>query len=272
MTDLPNVELDTFRDSTGELRRCGSLQKPPGFVSSFRVFEDERPVWSDEEIIKALRAPGRRIAREVFGDKWIQNQRSHGSCNGYAAAAALSRARWLRGIQDGLILSGAYIYSLINGGRDQGSMLEDGLRVIQSHGAPPESLVPWNMIYPRMQPPSAREEAAKRKGLDAYLVKSLQGLKTALAAGYPCIVAVQAGSNFDRQTEGVSGVDRGGGNHAVCCDDLVYRDGVFLYDDPNSWSLNWGTRGRTYLIDKHFAQTFDQHGFYAIPSTTEAGN
>lgn len=264
-------DLEPIIDINGEERRCGSLAPEDGFVSAFNTFESERPVWDDADIRKAIADPNRRVARKVFGDSWITNQGSHGSCNGYAGALSLSRARYLRGVIDRLLLSGAYLYSKINRGRDAGSILEDGMKAVQKYGVPPLSLVSANMIYPSQQPQNADTEAAKHKGLVCWAVQSMQGFRTAVAAGYPVIVAVQAGGNFQRLNDrGIAGVDGGGGNHAVLVDDVVLIDGKECYDMANSWGLQYGQRGRAYLTSDHFAGTFGKHVFYAIGSTEES--
>lgn len=185
-----NDDLPQYVDINGDIRRCGSLCKPDGFVSAFRTFEDEVPVWSDSQIRAALTDPRRRVARKVFGDKWIPNQGPFGSCNGFAAANAFSRARYLGGLQDGAQFSGSWIYSLINGGRDQGSMLEDGMRVAMEVGFVPSSDCPYDQIFPQQQKRGLREIAAANKAVDCYAVQTLQGLRTAGAAGYMLIVAV----------------------------------------------------------------------------------
>lgn len=264
-------ELQPIIDETGQERRLGSLLIPDGFVCAFPVYEDEQTVWDDAQIRKVITDPNRTPRRATFGKKWIQNQGSHGSCNGYALAGALAKSRYLRGIQDGLILSGAYPYSKMNGGRDNGSALEDGLKVGQEFGCPPESLVPWSMIYPRMQPANANSEAAKHKAKVCYRAKTLQGLRTGLAQEFTAIVAVHAGGSFQKlNSKGIAGVSSGSGNHAVHVDDLCIVGGTMVYDMANSWGLGYGTEGRAYLTNDTFAGTFRNHAFYLIGSTEEA--
>lgn len=263
-------DLDKIIDRRGKERRLGSLCVPDGFVSAYKAFEDERPLWDDAEIRRVISDPNRVVARRLFDAAWICDQGSFGSCNGWAAASSLSRARRLRGIDDGLILSGSFVYSRVNGGRDRGSILEDGMRALQEYGAPPANLVTPSMIYPQQQPKSAAAEAEKHKGFQCFAVQTKQGLRTALAAGYPCIAAVHVGSRFDDLRNGVCGVDNGVGNHAVCIDDLVLRNGAEYFDMANSWGDDFGDNGRGYLTWDHFAQTFPKHVFYAVPTTSEA--
>lgn len=270
-------DLPWFRDANGQIRRCGSLTLPEGFVSAYRTFEDEHPVYEDDEIRELISDPKRVAGRKMFGPEWVMDQKQHGSCNGYAAAAALSKARWIRGIRDRLLLSGAYVYSKINGHQDRGSVLEDGMEAIQKYGACPLSLVGSEGIYPEQQPRNADTEAAKHKGLACWAVQTKQGFRTALAMRMPVIVAVQAGTNFQRLGGGgIAGVSNGMGNHAVHCDDILMVNGVEVYDHQNSWNTSYGQSGRSYLTWDHFDATFKGEGhrgmhlFYAIGSTEEA--
>lgn len=197
---------------------------------------------------------------------------SGNSCNGYAGAGGLQAARWIRGIRDGLKLSGAHLYSKINGGRDMGSALEDGLKAIKKWGIAPADLVPWDQIYPQEQPRNADAEATKHKGLTCYAVQTRQGFRTAVAAGFPVIVAVHAGRNFQRlNAQGIAGVDSGRGNHATFVLGAKLIGGTECYDMQNSWNTRYGTGGRCFLTWDSFAQTFGTHTFYAIASTDDAG-
>lgn len=257
-------------DKFGNERRCGSLLPPANFVSSFRTYESEKPLYSDAEIRRILTDKNRVPARKVFGPSWMQNQRNKSSCNGYAGAGALSKARRRRGITDNLLLSGAWLYSLINGNQDNGSALEDALKRIQIDGIAPESLVPWDMIFQRQMPSSAKAEAAKHTGIVCYAVQTRQGFRSALAADFPVIVAVSAGSRFqDLDSHGICGVDRGMGNHAIHCDDICLVNGEEVYDQCNSWGLGYGNQGRSYARWASYEQTFGNHTFYAIGSTEE---
>lgn len=264
-------ELEPFIDIHGEERRCGSLIPPAGFVSAFNTFEDEKPVWDDADIRKVL-SKSLPTCRDIFGPEWVHDQKSHGSCNGYAGAGALQAARWLRGIRDGLKLSGAYLYSKIHGGRDAGSALEDGLKAVQKWGIAPADLVPWHQIYSNEQPRNADAEAAKHKGFKCYAVQTKQGFRTAIAAGFPVIVAVHAGSNFQRpNSAGIVKADNGRGNHAVFCLGAKIINGTECYDLQNSWNTRFGDNGRVWATWDSFEQTFGHHVFYAVGSTDDAG-
>lgn len=269
------IQIEEIRDKSGQIRKLGSLVLPKGFVSSMPVYQDSL-VYDDGEIIKMIADVNRPIARKMFGKDWLINQFQTGACNGYAAANAKARMRFKRGLKK-LLFSGAFLYSLMNGGRDNGSALEDGLKFVQTVGCCPADLVTWKMIYPHLQPANARAEAAKHKGLVCFALTGKpaeirQKLKSALAAGYCCVVAVHVGGRFESLKKGICGVDNGIGNHAVCVDDFRIINGTELYDMPNSWGEQFGEEGRGYLTWDHFAQTCQSHMFYAIGSTDDIGD
>ena len=264
-------ELEVIIDENGEERRCGSLSNPDNFVCAFPTFEATFEVWNDQQIKRVITDQNRVPARKVFGPEWIQNQKSHGSCNGFAESGAYSKARFRRGITDKKLFSGAFAYGLMNNGRDNGSALKDGLLNLQKHGIAEEEYAAWDDIYPSQWKAGARENAAKHKGLVCYAAGTIQGLRTGLAQGFTAIVAVHAGGSFQRlNAQGIAGVDSGGGNHSVHCDDLCVVGGTEVFDMANSWGTGYGTAGRAYLTKDTFRGTFQNHTFYLIGSTEES--
>lgn len=265
------AEIEEIADIHGNVRRLGSLEPDAGMLRAIVEAAEVADEWEDEDIRRAITDPDRVAARKLFGDDWICNQLSFGSCNGWGTSEVISRGRYRRGFRDGLIkLSGSYLYAWMNGNQDNGSNLSDGLRMAELHGAPPQSLVPANLIYRRQMPPTADAEAAKHKGFRLTPLLTLRALRTALAKQDPCVVAIHAGSNFQRlNSQGIAGVDSGRGNHAVCCDDLCLIGGKEVFDMPNSWGLSYGINGRSYLTADHFAQTMSVHGFWTLSTTVE---
>ncbi len=263
--------MDQVIDPFGVVRRLGS--KPllnRNKVSNIPLLSSASSDFDDATIRQILQDSARQTRREIFGKKWKLNQHELGSCNGFAGAGGLGKTRFLRGVQDELLFSGAYIYSKINGGRDEGSNLEDGWRIIEKVGVAPASLVPYNQIYPRLQPANADAEAAKYKGLNLFRLQTLQNLRTALCKGFMCIVAVHVGNQFMRVSRGISGIDAGIGNHAILIQDLKWDSNRWLYDHDGSWGLQYGDEGNSWLTDNHFTTTIRYHQFYAIVSSVES--
>lgn len=265
------MELEEFKDElTGEIRRPGSLILPPGFVSDFPPYADspETPMFDDKDITKMISFSERRDITKVLPfEKYGVNQGALSSCNGHAAANALTAMRRLTGIDDGWVGSGAYIYSLINGNRDSGSQLEDGLVAVGKYGAPSRTTVPYNYIFrSQYNTKIADAEAAKTKGLQAYRCKTKQAWRSAIAAGWMGIAAVHADSRvINFRGTGIMPLASGPGNHAVLISDMRIQKGTEVFQMTNSWGINWGNQGRTWLVWDHFSQTFNNHAFYVIP-------
>lgn len=261
-----------YTDHTGVVRNLGSLPIPEGFVSSFPPYgsEPEQPFFSEDEIKQIITAPD-RVDREVLipFDKYGTQQWSTSACNGHAGAGGVTSIRVMSGKDDGFVGSGAFLYSKINGGRDAGSNLEDGMRQLTTGGVCSQETVPYDKIFPSMYPKSADEEAADHKLIAAYRAKTIQGWESGLAAGHMGVCAVMAGKNFDKFTDGVAGVVNGPANHAVLCEDIRWRNGEFQYLMRNSWGINWGRKGRIWITRAHIRQTIGSHCFYLIPSTQD---
>lgn len=211
---------------------------------------------------------GRR--QKWAGEAYIRDQRNHGSCNGFATAGTLSRARELRG-EPYVCLSGADAYSQMNGNRDEGSTLENGLRVCET-GVAPESMVPWNQIYERQISAAAKEARKRFRGFKPYAVDEEAELATALVLGRCAVIAVHAGNSYMAEDgDGVAGRDRGPGNHATGVQDIrVQSDGTLNYDEFGSWGLSNHTGGYTWLTwARHLRDTVRYHRFWVLVSTTD---
>lgn len=263
-------EAPIINDDQGFQRKLGCLPNVPGFTSTFKTYESSGPMFSMNDLVKLAQYNDTK-GRSKFDPSWIMDQKSHGSCNGFAAAGALSRSRVRRGLEK-VLLSGAYAYSLMNGGRDQGSTLEDGMRVVQERGIATLQTVPWDAIYPsRYNRAIADAEAARFKAFECYQVNTELELFSAVAAGFDVVVAVHVGGSFQRlNSDGIAGVDRGAGNHSVGGDGYAEIKGRLVLDMFNSWNTSFGDQGRCYLTwDGHLAQTVQYHRFYAYRSTTD---
>lgn len=269
--DLPEI------DFAGEVYRLGSLvpmlrdtatpllTSAPGFVT-----------WTRADIEAAIKAkPIKR--RSQFANEWIIDQKQRGSCNAAAAVAALRRAFALAGRDDNPPLSWEFLYAQINGGRDSGSLLNDGMEALQAVGVPPLDLNrhPINRhIFKRDYTPEDYRDAAKYKATVCYRITNEAELATLVLSGAgAAIVAVDVNNSFmSLDRNGICGGGGGVGNHAVCVDDVEIIDGELAFDMPNSWGLSFGQGGRAYLTwRRHFGRTVGNHDFYAVMAATNPG-
>lgn len=205
--------------------------------------------------------------RTVFGSDFMLDQRSHGSCVGFSAAHAMMRTRAIEG-RSFQRLSGAYIYSKINGGRDNGAAVSDGLNELQKNGVCLESEAGWDAIYPNQYPASANQTAARFKVTEAYRVDTFDQMVSALLLGFIAVGAVMVGNRFANvDSNGVAGFDQGPGNHSVCFDGVhQLPSGEWTVDLPNTWGLSVGVDGRFYITQRHFESV--QQDSYVIRQAT----
>lgn len=189
--------------------------------------------------------------------KWaLLDQKSHGSCVGFSAAGALMWNLWEMGFPPPGKLSGAYIYSWINGNRDAGASIVAALRALQSHGTCLESTVGWNTIYRRQIPAAADEEAKRWKLETGESLSGAERMVSALQCRKPVQFGVRAGGRFGSfDDEGVAGYNGRGSNHSAFAPPLLVKktNGEWKAPLVNSWNL-WGPwrAGWCYVDERHF--------------------
>ena len=263
MSDLP-IHHDGLEE-----RRLGLTLPPAGMPCAAPMFPDNLTL--DANTIYNIAKSGKRNMRGVFGPEMIQDQGSHGSCNGFSEAEVLRKAILRKGL-DCPALSGAYAYSLMNNGSDNGSNLNVAMEKVAANGICLESTVGKNAIYRQQYNTSqADAEANQRRGFECYALTTIDAVFSSLALGFDVVVAVEVGGSFSRlDGNGFAGVSDGGGNHAMSADGLSFVGGEVAADGVNHWTRSFGQDGRCYFGKRHFEQTIQQHCFYAVRSAQTA--
>lgn len=237
---------------------------------TFTRYAEAKTLKSRNEILEILNDPSRKMGRDRWGTERIKNQGNRGACNGFAGATADEEARELRGLPF-VALSGEGLYAQINGGRDQGSMLDDGMKALMETGVPPESMVPHEEYRWSRVSAEAKAACSRFRAFECYGVDTEDELVDGLASDFVGVVAVHASnawSNLD--SDGRCGTSNGMGNHAVAVDGLRWFDDEWNFDMPNSWDTRWGKNGRGWLTwQRHFLTSIKHHDFYLIRSTLD---
>lgn len=276
MSEVPELPEIDFG---GDVYRLGTLVPIlPDTTTPLLSSAPGYTTWTRAEIEAAVKAKPVKRRQQFDGQAWIIDQKQRGSCNAAAAVAALRRAFALAGRDDNPALSWEFLYAQINGGRDAGSLLNDGMDALQAVGVPPLDLDrhPINRhILKRDYTPEDYRDAAKYKATACYRVTSEAELATLVLSGAgAAIVAVDVNNSFmSLDRNGICGGGGGVGNHAVCVDDVEIIDGELAFDMPNSWGLSFGQGGRAYLTwRRHFTRTVGNHQFYAVMAASNPGD
>ena len=200
------------------------------------------------------------------------------NCNAFAVGWAMAVMHW-RKTGEKLRLSPEWLYSKINGGRDQGSMLDDGMVEARENGmsAYQEAFYQkfrqsdFNMEQKRW----ATQSAENHKFLECYYApktsfeQMVLSLFTCLAEGGCIVMAVHVGNNYMRSGR-TAGFDNGMGNHAIAGTGLrLLKDNPKTIHDfeivsPQSWGKNFAEGGFTGIRAKHLELPGKYHAMYCI--------
>lgn len=267
------------------------MQIPETYPLSFTPYPDEY-VRSFDEIMATLEHPGKRSSRERWGPEKLINQGRRSSCNAYMAAAMWMRMHYLEtGVW--VNISPEFLYMHINGGRDQGSMLDDGMVFMTDKGMclryddTGREIIPSgtyrkqdvNMEAMRY----AIQDAPNQRAGECYRMsnrspeKCWGGLLSCLAGRGQVGLAVHVGDRYMRSGK-IAGFDNGPGNHAIAGDDIVtLNNNPRGIEDlgivsPQSWGTNFADGGYTIITIKHIAQTYNVHALYGLRSTLNNPN
>jgi hypothetical protein len=262
MTDT--YRPDEIEDKFGVIRRCGSMPSMPPEGHGLKAFASVFPTLTLDVARKQIAAKTWKAA-DVFPGEGEEDQHTTSACNGGALANGAWRAAYAGGNTKLAKRSQSYPYSLMNGGRDQGSHLYNAFKVGQQYGLPSLASCPWNLIY-RNQTQQFDAEAALFKVDAPLLIHSWDELISAWAGPFFTIVAAHVGPNFERMNGDVIGLDNGSGNHAMAqTDSRVLDSGEIQGKVILNWGYQHGVRGCGWLGQRHLELPMRYHQLYAIP-------
>ncbi|MBU45224.1 MAG: hypothetical protein CMN76_18575 [Spirochaetaceae bacterium] len=206
----------------------------------------------------------------------VGNQGRQGSCVAWAVAYAAKsyqehvERNWqydspVRGGSGQRVFSPAYVYNQINGGRDNGSVIDDAMRVAVQQGIAPWAAMPYNEGDYRRQPSSgARQQAQsfKAKSFKRIPYHNLDAVKAELSSGNPVVFGVPVDDAFYNLRAGQVYDRKGGQNYGGHAMTLVgYDDNkrspngdVGAFKLINSWGTQWGDRGYGWISYRMWKQ------------------
>ena len=240
---MPKNELPTIIDPyTNELRVLGTIPSDPRLVASIPPYTGT--LLPESELQEFNDYPDHLE---------IKDQNGKGACNGFATAAALEQTRYVQGMKH-VPLSGWFTYAILCNGRDVGSNILQAYAQAQEIGVAPESTVDYGIINPKNLTPRAHKEAQKYRLRVGASYQSWRQIVSSVMLRENLNLSVCVGRNFNNlDQEGVAGLDRGPGNHAVTVGLGLKKSKRWgwLVLMRNSWSPRWGQSGFCYLAEAH---------------------
>jgi hypothetical protein len=201
----------------------------------------------------------------------VHDQDGRGQCNASATCTAIEASREIAGMSY-VYLSAGDLYSQINGGRDDGSLLEDGLDASIKSGVAPSTLVPYVWDGRRHDTAPVKSERRKYRVTEAYLCPTFDHVGSALQQGFLIVEGVLWFDNFTPDADGWLPLKGRGnyGGHALCGYGLANRPtsnggDVWGVRTRNSWGVGWGIGGNCVIPETLFDGNIT--GYWAVRST-----
>jgi len=224
---------------------------------------DARDSWLSARLGAPLRLPPSASVRDSRVSP--KDQSSTSSCTGQSTSQALRLAYLKEGIAcpDLSALFPYYLGRSIEGaeGSDGGAYIRDVIKAIMKWGEAAESAWPFNLSAVNKHPNvKAYRSAYDRRGAKKYhRIPSgdANGIRQALAAGYPVVAGWQVSQSFeDYDGTGVIPAQEAPflGGHAICLTGYS-ADGTF--ELLNSWGTGWGKGGYAIVSEAFVQQATD---------------
>jgi hypothetical protein len=202
----------------------------------------------------------------------VTDQQDVGQCNANATISAMEYSRKIQGLPY-VQLSPADLYHQINGGRDQGSLLEDGIKAAMEVGVGTVADC-GSAVWKRGYKPATQEQRAKYRVLEAVLCPTFDHCASAVLHGFGLISGIMWYSNYEPGQDGWLPPGRGGsGGHAIFGYKLTYRNGGREWGiwHQNSWGERWGQKGRFVIPESAYSGPVG--GWWAVRQmVTEEGD
>lgn len=187
------------------------------------------------------------------------DQGNQASCVGWALGYALKSYQEKIETKKSYYFSPAFIYNQINGGRDGGAKIVDGLNILSQKGACEWNHMEYSQFDYSVQPSHQALTSARKYRIDFWRrvnVRDIKEVKAQINAGYPVVIGVNVDQGFeninkyfkDNVWDKSIGTQMGG--HAMLV--VGFDNYKQAFKVINSWGTNWGDGGYGWIGYSHF--------------------
>lgn len=256
----------------GDRKKLGNIVPPESHVENCKV---QLPVFGD--------TPSARVIPRSDWDKlvpdgdltddqflpYVHDQNGIGQCNCDATAAAAEYTRSRQGLPF-VKLSAADLYDRINGGQDNGSMLEDAMAAMLSEGI--GTAETCGTLWRRGMKTASASERGQYKVLEAFVCPTFDHVFSAALQGFALVSGIFWYDGYYVDDSGWL-VPRQSGNrggHAVFGHTPRRKGQKYGVDHTNSWTPQWGRKGRAVFPEDVYQQR-GIGGWWCIRSIVDRG-
>lgn len=203
---------------------------------------------------------------------YVHDQDGIGQCNADATTGAVEFTRSAMGLEFVALASGD-LYNRINGGSDNGSLLEDATREMSARGV--GSMASYGGPLWQRGRSCTTEERALYKVPELYLCPTFDHCYSAVLSGFAIISGVLWYDNFKTDGNGwlpLMGSGRFGGHAIFGYKPTMRMFGartVFAIWHQNSWTESFGVKGRMAMAESLYNGPVG--GWWAVRQATDEG-
>lgn len=201
----------------------------------------------------------------------IHDQDGVGQCNADATTSMAESMRLKQGLPL-VMLSAADLYDQINGGVDQGSLLEDAMEAMMTSGV--GTVETCGTIWKRGGKKASAEERKRFRFLEVFIAPTFDHFFSGLLAGFDGNTGIMWGSRDDVDADGwlpTSGDSAGG--HSMHSYKPAMRQGrggvQFGCATKNSWATRWGVGGKCVIPESRYKGPVG--GWFLVRAITDEG-
>ncbi len=199
----------------------------------------------------------------------VHDQNGVGSCNCEATTALVESCRMQQGLPY-VKLSAADLYDRINGGQDQGSMLEDAMAEVTKAGVGTAATSGDLWKRGHWKGPAPAAERMRFRVLELFLCPTFDHCMSAVLSGFRLNTGINWANNYTPDRDGWLPRPQGNaGGHAIFGYKPAKRGGSYGIYHQNSWGEGWGDKGRFVIPESAYAGPVG--GWFAVRSVVDEG-